>query len=100
MDPQGRPIDPSVMLPANAGGGTAVDAVDMATQIAASPGFASCVAKNMINWALTEGSQLTPNSCSTQAVAKAFDDTDKSFSALMREIAVSQTFMNRSAGVN
>jgi hypothetical protein len=100
MDSMGRPIDPSVTLPANAGGQMAADAVDMANKISAAPGFASCVTKNMINWALAEGSQLTPNSCSTQAVAKAFQSTDKSFSSLLTQIAQSQAFMNRSAGVN
>src|SRR6185295_954672 len=63
MDPQGRPIDPSVTLPDTAGGGLAKDTIDMETQVANAPGFASCVAKNMLNWALAEGSSLTPASC-------------------------------------
>ncbi|HTU57208.1 MAG TPA: DUF1588 domain-containing protein, partial [Polyangiales bacterium] len=100
MDPEGRPIDPSVMLPASLGGVNASDAVDMQAKIAASPGFTSCVAKNMLNWALAEGSQLTPTSCSTQNVVSGFEKTDKSFSALLREIAVSPAFTQRNAGVN
>src|SRR6185369_4350505 len=98
MDPQGRPIDASVTLPSNAGGGLAQDTIDMETQVANAPGFASCVAKNMLNWALAEGSALTPGSCPATAVAVNFNSGDKSFSTLLREVAVSDAFMNRNAG--
>jgi len=98
MDPQGRPIDPSVTLPATAGGGVAKDTIDMETQVANAPGFASCVAKNMLNWALAEGSALTPGSCPATAVAVGFGGSDKTFSALLREVAVSEAFTTRNAG--
>jgi len=98
MDPEGRPIDASVTLPPSAGGGMAKDTIEMESQIANAPGFASCVAKNMLNWALAEGSQLTPTSCATQVVVNGFNTSDKSFSALLREIAVSPAFTNRNAG--
>ena len=98
MDPEGRAIDSSVTLPASAGGTLAKDTIDMETQIANQPGFASCVAKNMLNWALAEGSQLTPSSCAAQSVAVSFSGSDKSFSALLREVALSQAFTNRNAG--
>jgi hypothetical protein len=78
----------------------ATDTVDMAGKIAASPAFSSCVAKNMINWALAEGSALTPDSCAAQGVVAGFNNGDKSFSKLLTEIAVSQAFTNRNAGVN
>jgi hypothetical protein len=98
VDPQGRPIDASVTLPASAGGGVAKDTIDMETQVANAAGFASCVAKNMLNWALAEGSALTPTSCPATAVAVGFGSSDKSYSALLREIAVSDAFVNRTAG--
>ena len=98
MDPEGRPIDPSVQLPDSAGGQMAKDTLDMEAQIASAPGFASCVAKNMLNWALAEGSQLTPTSCAVQSVNVGFNGGDKSFTALLREVAVSQAFTNRNAG--
>lgn len=98
MDPQGRPIDASVTLPTNAGGGLAKDTIDMETQVASAPGFASCVAKNMLNWAMAEGSQLTPTSCPATAVAQGFNASDKTFSALLREVAVSEAFTTRNAG--
>jgi len=100
MDPQGRPIDPSVTLPASAGGGVAKDTIEMETQIANAPGFASCVAKNMLNWAFAEGSQLTPTSCPAQSVAQGFSNGDKSFSALLRSVATSDAFTNRNAGAS
>jgi hypothetical protein len=98
VDPQGRPIDAEATLPASAGGGLVKDTIDMETQVANAPGFASCVAKNMLNWALAEGSPLTPTSCPATAVAVGFGTTDKSYSALLREIAVSDAFVNRTAG--
>jgi hypothetical protein len=100
MDPQGRPIDPSVTLPPSVGGGLAKDTIDMETQIANAPGFSACVAKNMLNWALAEGSELTPTSCATVGVSLGFTGGDKSFSALLREVAISQAFTNRNAGAS
>jgi hypothetical protein len=96
-DPEGRPIDPSVTLPALFDNVVAEDAVDMQNKIAASPGFAACFSKNMLNWALAEGSQLTPTSCATEQVVKGFSATDKSLSALLKEVAKSQTFTHRKA---
>jgi hypothetical protein len=98
MDPEGRPIDASVTLPPNAGGALAKDTIDMETQVANAPGFAACVAKNMLNWAFAEGSQLTPSSCPAVSVSQGFNASDKSFSALLREIAVSEAFTTRTAG--
>jgi hypothetical protein len=98
MDPEGRPIDPSVTLPSTVGGGMAKDTIDMETQIAAAPGFSACVAKNMLNWALAEGSELSPTSCATVSVGLGFSAGDQSFSSLLRQVAVSQAFTNRNAG--
>lgn len=98
MDPQGRPIDPSVTLPALFDSQQVADAVAMQNAIAQHPGFASCFSKNMLNWALAEGSQLTPTSCATQAIVSGFSASDKSFPALLREIAISKAFTERNAG--
>ncbi len=92
MDPQGRPIDPSVTLPALFDNQLAPDAVAMQNAIAQHPGFTACFGKNMLNWALAEGSQLTPTSCATQAIVSGFNASDKSFASLLREVAVSQAF--------
>lgn len=98
MDPQGRPIDPSVTLPALFDNQVAADAVAMQNAIAQHPGFAACFSRNMLNWALAEGSQLTPTSCATRAVADGFDASDKSFGSLLREVAISKAFTQRKAG--
>ena len=98
MDPQGRPIDPSVTLPALFDNQVAADAVALQTQIADSPGFSACFGKNMLNWALAEGSQLTPTSCATRAIVSGFNESDKSLSSLLRQIAISKAFTQRNAG--
>lgn len=99
MDAAGRPIDPAVTLPDAAGGGLAKDALDMSAQIASSPAFATCLAKNMLHWAFAEATSLTPTSCATQGVVAGFRATDETFSDLLREIAVSDGFTQRSAGL-
>ena len=98
MDAMGRPIEPAVRLPEAAGGGLAKDALDMSAQIASLPAFASCLAKNMLHWALAEATTITPGSCATQNVVARFRATDETFSDLLREIAVSDGFTQRSAG--
>jgi hypothetical protein len=97
-DPEGRPIDPSVTLPAAVGGQVAKDALDMEAQLAAAEGFNNCVSKNMLNWAFAEGSSLSPKSCAAKSVSLAFSGGDKSFSSLLAEIAASEGFINRNAG--
>jgi len=100
MDPQGRPIDASVTLPALFNKEVAADAVDMQSKIAQNPGFTACFSKNMLNWALAEGSQLTPTSCATQAIVDGFNASDKSLASLLREVAISKAFTHRNAGVS
>ena len=99
-DPEGRAIDPSVTLPPMFDNQVATDTVDMQQKIANNAGFSACFSKNMLNWSLAEGSQLTPSSCATQAIATAFSKGDKSLSSLLREIAISKAFTNRNAGVS
>lgn len=99
-DHAGRPVNTALTLPPGAGSLAVTDAVDMATKLASGNAFVSCVAKNMINWALMEGSSLTPGSCAAQGVVAAFNAGDKSFSKLLSEVAASDAFMNRNAGVN
>lgn len=98
VDPQGRPIDPTVTLPPQAGGAMVMTPAEMAEQIVDSGAFATCMSKNLLAYALAEGAQLNAVSCSTKAVADAFATTDLSFGSLIRQVAVSQTFSVRSAG--
>lgn len=99
-DGEGRPIDPSVTLPALFDNEVAQDAVEMQRRIAESPGFSACFSKNLLSWALAEGSQLTPTSCATQAVVAGFEASDRSFASLLRAIAISKAFTHRNAGAN
>lgn len=99
MDPEGRPIDPSVTLPALFNNEVAADAVEMQERISENPGFDACFARNMLNWALAEGSQLTPTSCSTSTIVERYNATDKSLASLLREVAVSRSFTHRNSGV-
>lgn len=101
QDPEGRPIDTSVTLPNQIGGGSAKDALEVAQKIAASGGFAKCMGRNLINYALADVSAGAADldSCSTEHVAEAFEKTDQSFSSLIKSVATSATFANRSKGV-
>lgn len=100
MDPAGRAIDPSVTLPALFDNQVASNAVSMVNTIAQNPGFTACFSKNMLNWALAEGSQLTPTSCATEAIVNGFSASDKSLSGLLRQVAISKAFTHRNAGGN
>lgn len=98
-DPEGRPIDPSVTLPPLFNNDVASNAVEMQAKIAANPGFDACFTRNMLNWALAEGSQLTPTSCATESIVDGYSTTDKTLSSLLREVAMSRSFTHRNAGV-
>ncbi|HWA70858.1 MAG TPA: DUF1592 domain-containing protein [Polyangiaceae bacterium] len=97
-DASKRPIDPAVTLPEAAGGLMVKNAVDMAQKLAASGAFETCMAKNLIAYALAEGAQVTPQSCSTRAVATAYAGGDKTFSSLVMNVASSKVFSVRAAG--
>jgi hypothetical protein len=101
-DPEGRPIDPSVTLPAQVGGGQAKDIVEVGQKLAASGAFARCMSQNLVNYALADVSAGAANiaSCSVARVAQKFDATDKSFPALLKAVATSPVFANRSKGVS
>jgi len=105
MDAQGRPIDAAVTLPPNAGGGQVTSATAMASQLASGGGFAACMAKNVLAYALAEtptdgdaGAALKLDGCATQAVTTGFAKSGQSFSDLVAQVAVSNTLGQRSAG--
>ncbi|HWA75180.1 MAG TPA: DUF1592 domain-containing protein [Polyangiaceae bacterium] len=98
VDSQGRPIDPVVTLPPSLGGAVAKDAADMQAQIAQSPKFARCIAKNMLNWALMEPSSLTRDNCPAVELARAYTEDDGSMTALLRAVAASPLLRDRKPG--
>lgn len=100
VDPQGRPIDTTVTLPDQVGGGSAKDALEVAAKIAASGGFAKCMGRNLINYSLADVSAGAAdiNGCAAAHVAESFEKTDRSFSSLVKSVAISTTFASRSKG--
>lgn len=97
-DPQGRAIDASVTLPATAGGAMVTSPRQMAAELVKGGAFTTCVSKNLLGYALAEGSTISADSCATKAVATAFESSDKRFGSLVKEVVLSTTFTTRSAG--
>lgn len=93
-DDQGRPIDSSATLPADVGGGQTTNAVDFAQRATANGVFASCVARNLMKFALADGN-VERGDCAVQAVTQRTLAGDKTFATLLREIAASQTLAMR-----
>jgi hypothetical protein len=97
MDTEGRPINASVTLPPVAGGKQALSAVEMGQALADSGAFSACVATKLLTYALAE-TGVQGDSCATRAVSDRFLASDRSFSALVRAVAVSKTLTQRSGG--
>ncbi len=102
VDAEGRSIDTSVTLPDQIGGGSAADIVEVAQQIAGTGAFAKCMGRNLINYFLADVSagSANINSCSAQHVLDTFVTTDQTFSSLIKSVATSSTFVNRSKGAD
>jgi hypothetical protein len=97
MDDLGRTIDASVTLPPNAGGAQVANAAEMAQALANTEAFTTCMAKNLLAYALAEGGAST-TSCATQTIVERFATTDGSFASLVMEVAVAEAFGERAAG--
>jgi hypothetical protein len=97
-DERGRPIDPSVKLPSQAGGVEVANARAMAEALAQSDAFEQCMAKNMLAYALAEGG-VALDSCAAKSLVKRFRQTDGSFAALVSEIVKADSFRVRATGV-
>jgi hypothetical protein len=102
-DDAGRPIDSSVTLPDQIGGGSAANMVEVAQQIASTEAFAKCMGRNLINYALADTSAGSSeiNSCTTKSVADAYAAAEEqTFSSLVRAVAASPAFASRSKGAD
>jgi hypothetical protein len=100
-DHEGRPIDASVTLPLQAGGGTARDIVEVAQKLADSGAFAKCMGRNLVNYALADVSAGVAeiNGCAAAQVEATFQSSsDKSFRGLVKAVATSAIFSTRSKG--
>lgn len=92
------PIDARVTLPAVAGGATVDSAQEMAQELIATGAFVKCMSKNLLAYAMAEGSEVTTRSCVTLDVVERFEGSDRSLSSLAREVVRSPAFVQRSAG--
>ncbi len=99
-DPEDRTIDATVTLPDTAGGATVTSAAQMAQELVETGAFTRCVAKNLISYALAEGSRISASSCATRMVTGEGQTMDQSFGALVRGVARSTTFLTRNAGAD
>lgn len=99
-DEQGRPIDAQVTLPPKLGCASANGAVELAGKLTAGNAFATCLAKNVLGFALAENTVgAGTNACATRAVVDRFTAAGEgTFTSLVREIAVSQTLAVRNPG--
>lgn len=98
-DPEGRPIDTTVTLPASIGGATVTTAAEMARVIADSNSFVGCVAGNLMEDAIGEGTVLTTD-CAAQAVLNELQARgSQTFSDLVREVSASRTMTTRRGGI-
>lgn len=102
MDLEGRVIDEAwttAILPEAAGAIEVSSAAEMAQAILASGALQACMTKNFVEFALADTSQggAPLDSCAVRAIVERFNASDRSFSALMREIAASMTLAERAA---
>lgn len=103
-DAEGRPVDPTTILPDNVGSVTVTTPVEMANALVASGAFATCFTTKLLAFALAEvpptaGTSLSTSGCATGAITTRYAGTGKTFTDLAREIAASSTLSTRSAGV-
>jgi hypothetical protein len=97
MDPEGRPINASVTLPDVAQNRAATNAVEMGKALAETGAFSSCVASKLLTYALAE-TGVSGRSCATRLIADGFAKSDGSFSALVRQVAISKSLTHRTGG--
>jgi hypothetical protein len=94
VDDQQRPIDASATLPSDAGGAEVKTAAEFAQAVTSNGVFASCVARNLMKYALSDGN-VERGDCAVQAVTQKFLTGNRTFASMLREIAASQTLATR-----
>lgn len=98
-DPEGQPIDTSVTLPESLGGPVVTTSAEMARVIAESGAFMGCVAGNLMEDSIGEGTVLSTD-CAAQAVLDELAARGGySFSDLVREVSASRTMTHRRGGI-
>ncbi len=97
-DERGQPIDPSAILPASFDNQSVRDAVDLSQKIARSHTFIRCLTKSFLQYALGDvgSAPVELDSCAVTTTAARFAASpDQSFSAFIKEIALSPAVARR-----
>lgn len=95
-----KAVDGSATLPAEAGGTTVHNAIELAQALADSPAFTNCVAKSMLQYALTELSVTLPlpsaqNGCAVADVVQRYQSGPQTFTGLLTAVTQSPSFVLR-----
>jgi hypothetical protein len=96
-DELGRPIDASAKLPDDVGGATVHDAAEMARELGSGGAFTTCMTRNLLKYALAEGN-VNRDDCAVQHVSQKVLGEARTFSNLVREIAMSEALGMRAVG--
>jgi hypothetical protein len=98
-----KPIDGATTLPRDIGGATVRTAVEMAQNLADTPAFTNCLAKSMLQYAMTELSANvalpaagTATGCAAADVVQKYESgPNKTFTALVAAVTQSPAFVIR-----
>lgn len=91
LDPQGRPLDTAVKLPAAAGGATVKGGVGLSEALSGEV-FATCLAQRFLQYALTSASDSKAARCAAKSLAGPENPT---FTDLLSNLALSRVFATR-----
>ena len=98
LDPEGRQIDASVTLPPYLGSVTATSAAEVARIVAESNNFMACMAGNLMEDAIGEGTVFATDCAAQSVVNELVARGSATFPDLVREVAASRTLAFRRGG--
>lgn len=90
----GDTIAPEITLPSTSGGGVVHDIDELAQQVTSNGVFSACLTASLVQYA-SSGNRLDPLSCPVQNAHARFWVGDRSFTSLVREVAVSDALAHR-----
>ena len=96
VDDAGRPIEPSTTLPPEVGGGPAATGGDLAAAFNASNAFSTTMAQAVLRYALGPAG-AGDGGCAGADVIRRWQSGPRTFSALVRAVALSPAFRLRAA---
>jgi hypothetical protein len=91
-DEQGRDVATDAKLPDELGGGQVANAIDFAQTLSTNAGFVSCMAKSLLQYALSDvtSAPVELGGCAVQDLAQKFNaSASKDFSEMVRDVAIS-----------